>query len=349
MSAVPANPANIPIENLKWVLDPSSATEANTFYIHTDAGAMLLVQIAYSTMSWSPSVQVSAAFHGPDGSKKRHTASLSGSSHKPSADGLSVTCENISIKCDAAKSSYKVVLNAAPSFVADFEFVAGDGFFHGGEHQVPFKKDDPSVGYVSAQFSPKGRVTGHVIVDGKLHEINGSGLFVKALQKVPQSVGRWSFIDFQNDKDALLMYQYELPDGYDYDFPLRSEGYVVLNNNTVAVTLDNRTRLLKTAYDAFSGYEIPSAAEYSWSGTAFDGRPLTVKMELSLTHMIDKIDLLGELPWMVRKFIQTCITAPFVYQWFEDATAEVTLGDEKFTLKGKVFHENAFLAEIPNN
>ncbi|KAI8920889.1 oxidative stress survival, Svf1-like protein [Powellomyces hirtus] len=339
----------VPIKNLEWVMDPNYATEANTFYVHTADGAMVLVQIAYSTMSWSPSVQVSAAYHGADGSKKRHTASLSGSSFKPSNDLLSVKCENMSVTYNPEKSSYKVVLQAAPAFVADFELTALDGFHQIDGGKVPFRKEDVSVGYVAASFIPKGSVTGTVITDGKLNDVAGSGLFVKAIQSKPQCVGRWSFIDFQTEKDALLMYQYEMPDGYDYDFAKRSEGYIVLDNKTIAVTLDNSTRLLKAAVDSFSGYEIASEAEYTWSGSTKDGKPLLIEMKVPLTHLLDKIDLLGELPYLVRKFIQTCITAPFVYQWFEDATANVTIGDEKFTLNGKVFHENAFLAAIPNH
>ncbi|KAJ3017824.1 putative cell survival pathways protein [Thoreauomyces humboldtii] len=344
----PVVSSEVPLQNLQWVLDPSYATEANTFYIHTKEGAMVLIQIAYSTMSWSPSVQVSAAYHGPDGLKKRHTASLSGSSFKPSADKMSVVCENISVQFDPTKQSYKVVLNAAPAMVVDVEFTAVDGLAQVNEAKVPFQKDDISVGYVAAQFIPKAVVTGHVILDGKLHEANGSGLFVKALQSKPQCVGRWSFVDFQTEKDALLMYQYEMPEGYDYDFKIRSEGYVVLDNKIVAVTLDNLTKLLKTQNDPFSGYEIPSAVEYTWSGVTKDGRPLKIDMAVPLDHQLDKIDLLAELPYLVRKFIQTCITAPFVYQWLQTATAHVSIGDEKLTLEGKVFHENAFLAEIPN-
>ncbi|KAI8818281.1 oxidative stress survival, Svf1-like protein [Fimicolochytrium jonesii] len=340
--------SDVSLGDLEWVQDPSYATEANTFYIHADDGAFAIVQIAYSTMSWSPSVQVSAAYHGADGFKKRHTATLSGGSFKPTDDKLSVQCENIKVTFDAERKAYKVSLHAAPAFMADFEFVAVDGFsqVNGGKH--PFKAADPAAGYVQAQFIPKAKVTGHITTDGKLHDISGSGLFVKAIQKVPQCVARWSFVDFQNEKDALLMYQFEMPDGYDYDFRVRSEGYIVLNNKTIAVTLDNFTKILNTSHDPFSGYEIPSAAEYKWSGLAKDGRAIHIDMKVPLNRLLDKIDLLGELPYLIRKFIQTFLTAPFVYQWFEEATANVTIGEEKLTLKGRVFHENAFLAALPN-
>jgi hypothetical protein len=52
------------------------------------------------------------------------------------------------------------------------------------------------------------------------------------------------------------------------------------------------------------------------------------------------------LPFLLRKFVQTFVTAPFVYQWFEETTAIVTMGDERIELNGTVFHENTFLTEM---
>jgi Svf1-like C-terminal lipocalin-like domain len=56
--------------------------------------------------------------------------------------------------------------------------------------------------------------------------------------------------------------------------------------------------------------------------------------------------VLAELPFLVRKFIQAFITAPFVYQWFETAAAEVTVDGVTSRIEGKVFQECTFLAEL---
>ncbi|KAJ3189491.1 putative cell survival pathways protein [Gaertneriomyces sp. JEL0708] len=334
-------------ESLKWVLEPSSATEANTFYIHTNDGAFVIVQMAYSTMSWSPSIQVSAAFHGKDGSKKRHTATLSGSSFKPSDDRLSVKCENMAVTYLPEKKGYKVTLNAQPALIIDVEFQAVDDFIQVHDGKLPFKNADISSGYVSAQFIPKARVTGSVFVDGKLHNAAGFGIFVKAVQSKPQNVARWTFANVQNDTDSLTLYQFEMPDGYGFDFKQCSQGILVLDNKTTAVTLDNSATLLNKTYDNFSGYQIPSQARYAWSGKTSDGEPVKIQMEVTLKRLIDKIDLLSELPFLIRKFIQALITAPFVYQWVEDVTATVTVGSTTRTISGRLFHENAFLNPLP--
>jgi hypothetical protein len=72
-------------------------------------------------------------------------------------------------------------------------------------------------------------------------------------------------------------------------------------------------------------------------------------MEFELKNLLDKIDVLGELPFLVRKFVQTFVTAPFVYQWFESVEARIRVGGQERRVKGRVFHENTFLMQMPDS
>ena len=99
-------------------------------------------------------------------------------------------------------------------------------------------------------------------------------------------------------------------------------------------------------YDAFSGYLIPSKVNHIWRGHTHDGQVVKIEMEFGLNNLLDKIDVLGELPFLVRKFLQTFVTAPFVYQWLEHVEAIVTVGEQREIVKGKVFHETTFLMEM---
>ncbi|KAI9098875.1 oxidative stress survival, Svf1-like protein [Phlyctochytrium arcticum] len=340
---------HVPDDSLKWVLT-SGATEANTFYLHTHTGDMVLVQIAYSSLnSWSPSVQVSASFHGSDNkTKKRYTANISGSSLTVASDGISVTCENLTSVYNKDTQSFHVTLKAAPALVVDLVFKATDGITSTGK--VPFKKAlGDAEGYVSSQFIPRATVTGTLFIDGKMHDATGLGLFVHALQVKPQCVARWAFADLHAPNGSLLLYQYEMCQGYGYDFNQRTEGTLTLADKTIALSLDGNVTLLKKTHDDFSGYEIPSAVSYTLSGTTSTSEPFTLTMTLPLSHMIDKIDLLSELPFLLRKVIQTFITAPFVYQWFEETEAVVKIGETEHTLKGRLFHENVFLYPVTDS
>lgn len=113
---------------------------------------------------------------------------------------------------------------------------------------------------------------------------------------------------------------------------------------------NNSTILSGCQVDSFSGYGIPSAVKHTWSGTTLqDSLPVTVTMEFPLTNLLDKIDVLSELNFLLRRIIQALVTAPFVYQWFEeDVKAVVQIGQrEPVQIPGRVFHENTFLSQLP--
>ena len=78
--------------------------------------------------------------------------------------------------------------------------------------------------------------------------------------------------------------------------------------------------------------------------------------------MVDKVDILGHLPWAFRMIIKAFIARPFHYQvlhlhtipifghysdvkhqWFDEAVAKVTIGGETTEIKGKALHEVTFV------
>ncbi|KAJ3058872.1 putative cell survival pathways protein [Quaeritorhiza haematococci] len=243
--------------------------------------------------------------------------------------------------------TFKVVFNSAPDLVLDFTFESLSDGFQLGEGKT-FFTSDPAGGYISPRFIPKAKVTGSILVDGKVISADGHGLFVHAVQVKPFCVGRWNFLNFQAGEDALLMYQYEMPDGYDYEIGLVNQGCLVRNNKIVAVLTSNTARHISSRYDDFSGYHVPTSIEYIWSGTTTDGtnKPVQIEMTVHPKNLCDKIDMLAELPYLLRMVIQTFVTRPFVYEWFEDAVAKVTVGEEKFEIKGKAFVETVFLMDM---
>lgn len=64
--------------------------------------------------------------------------------------------------------------------------------------------------------------------------------------------------------------------------------------------------------DDFSGYSVQSSMTHHLSNV---DKSTTVELDLNLGELMGKIDVLMELPFLIRKFIQTFITAPYVYQW----------------------------------
>jgi Na+-transporting NADH:ubiquinone oxidoreductase subunit NqrE len=82
-------------------------------------------------------------------------------------------------------------------------------------------------------------------------------------------------------------------------------------------------------------------------GKTTDGKDITITINLTLVNMIDKINVLAELNFILRTIIQTFVAAPYVYQWLEMAEAVVNIdGESPFILKGRCFQECTFLEEL---
>ena len=123
---------------------------------------------------------------------------------------------------------------------------------------------------------------------------------------------------------------------------------LVLNNKVECLLLANKTTFHGAELDDFSGYKVPKSITHNLSGTSLiSGKPVSVTLHIPLSRMLDKIDVLGELPYLVRVFIQTFVTAPFCYQWMDKAAvATVKIGEgEPIEIKASLFNETSFLAE----
>lgn len=98
--------------------------------------------------------------------------------------------------------------------------------------------------------------------------------------------------------------------------------------------------------DDFSGHYVPKSIIHELSGSCLvSGKQVLLKITVPLSRLLDKIDVLGELPYLVRVFIQTFITAPYCYQWMDDnVVLSLDVGGEKKEISGVVFNETSFLA-----
>ncbi|KAJ3219309.1 putative cell survival pathways protein [Dinochytrium kinnereticum] len=342
---MPIESINVEYDDLKWVMEPSSTTEGQTFYMTLDNGVFMFVQAVYSTMGLSPSVQLTIKIYNlPGGKEKTKALSFGGGSFKLSEDRLSVDCEQISIKFDSNTLQYRVVFNASSDCTMDFTFKPESEFFKVNDGRFLFT-GDPAGGYVSAQFLPRASISGSMTIDGKPYDLSGLGLYCHAIQNKPQCIGKWNFINFQGKDASMMIYEFEMPADSGYAFDVISVGAIVKDKRILAVTTDNRVIHTKREYDDFSGYQIPEEVNLTWNGTTTNGtnKPIKVEITQECKTMYAKIDVLSELPFLLRKFIQTFITSPFLYQWVEDLTAKVTVGEETFEFSGRMLIESTFL------
>lgn len=203
----------VELDALKWKLEPASTTEGQTFYVTTNEGLFAFVQVVYSSInSWSPSVQITARVYTPDGNKKVINKTVGGPALELSADRLSLKCDTAELKYKEGshpRPFYHIVFSVVPDLLIEIEFESIVDVFHTAKDHGKrlFDEEDPTIGYISSQLIAKANVKGQIVVDGKVHDAAGFGAFVHALQNQPQNVARWNFVNFQNKRDALILYQ----------------------------------------------------------------------------------------------------------------------------------------------
>ncbi|KAJ3402164.1 hypothetical protein CcCBS67573_g05475 [Chytriomyces confervae] len=329
--------------DLSWRCLNSGASETFTFYMNFGDGAMAFVQMVYASLGLSPSVGLACRAYYPNGTKFSKSLEYSGSLLKLSNDNLNAECEELSIVRDNVSKKYTVKFNVSPEVVFNVTFEPIVPAFKVNSGKILFGKTEKD-GSVEACFCPKARLSGSVTLNGVTREAQGHGLFHHVVQVKPQALSKWNFINFQSEDGALMLYEFEQK--VDGGIQVFSQGCLVHENKLIAVTTKNRGVHVQTQRDESSGYEPPSQIYTIMTGKKLEEPTTPIKIEYSslLTHKLDRIDLLAELPFLLRKLIQTFITAPFLFSWFQRrAIVKVTTGNDITEIQGDAFVECTFL------
>ncbi|KAI9033352.1 oxidative stress survival, Svf1-like protein [Hyaloraphidium curvatum] len=341
----PATLAVLQPEDLKWVLEPSFATEGQTFYLNLDDGSFALLQMVYSTMGLTASVQTSCRVYRPStGMNKMKTASHWASVAEFSEDKMSVRGSVVNFEFDPAKFGYRVTADIDGEVQFDFEFV----FVGGGITTKTYFNETEDTGYIFHKLVPRATVTGSITVDGEKIDAAGTGFFVNVVQLNPQNVKRWNFYSFTSPSVSVMMMQFIMPEGYDYSVSTVNRSVVVLDGKLLTVSVDALADIVESEEDEETGYHAPVRIRYSIAGQGLDsGEDVRISAETTPAscESFEKLDLLSELPWLVRKALQLLISKPFLFQYIENASKlELEVGGEKKVVEGRIFEETVFLA-----
>lgn len=118
------------------------------------------------------------------------------------------------------------------------------------------------------------------------------------------------------------------------------------NNELISFTLNAAIYHTSTSLDRDSGYMVPTKIQVVYDGKTADATPVKLSFLSEIENPLDKIDILAQLPFLIRKFIQAFISKPFVYSWLVPLTVNLTIGDETHEITGKMFYESSFLTKV---
>ncbi|KAG0743473.1 hypothetical protein G6F57_009797 [Rhizopus arrhizus] len=337
--------------DLQWTLASGSSTENQVFYTTTRKGGFAFVQLIHSNISlWNPTISFTCRFYDPE-TNTSIFKNITMSKFELSADKRSVRTDFFNIQLDTAQKVYKINITH-PELVVSLEFKRVDKGFKVGEGKTYLGGDNASAaGFVSHKFWPRAESKGTFIINHQVHEIEGDGMFVHAIQGMqPQLIAsNWNFIDFHSKEASIGMMQFQTTK--QYGSVNINQGSLVLNNQLVCVSVDNHVELMDLEKDPETEYDIPKRVKLTWKGKTIkeqesdETKDVSIVMVVEIKNLIDKIDVLAEIPFVIRKIVQTFVVKPYIYQWLDKATAEITIGDqEKILTEGRCFQELVFVS-----
>lgn len=304
--------------------------------------------------SLSASVQTTARYYSrASGENAMASSSFSGSSFKLSADKCSVVVQDnhtfVELHPGTGHSVYTVKQTHADLTIAfRFEALLAPVQIKDGKTLLG---DKGSTGYVLHRFIPTGTFEGTVTVkSGAPQPMKGRGLFIHAVQnaKPHQVATTWDCfsVQYQNtsasdDAGALVLLQFRAP--AEYGSVTVTQGLVVRKGVVVGVTANATAKHTATRVDETTKYPVPTAIEYRLSGKGAGDAPFSVAVDAQPQNLIGKVDILGELPYLLRKVLQALIAKPFAYFWSEKVSGKLVIGDETVDFSGTAYMETTFI------
>lgn len=160
---------------------------------------------------------------------------------------------------------------------------------------------------------------------------------------------RWNFCSFTSPELSMMIMQFIMPEGYDYDVSLVNRSLAILDGKLLSISPNSTVEVLEEEIDEETGYSAPQKIRYTFIGKTLQSNE-DVKISLTTNpatgQSFEKMDLLSELPWLVRKALQMLISKPFLFQYIDEGLeAEVQVGNgEARKLKGRTFEETVHMA-----
>lgn len=260
--------------------------------------------------------------------------SVNTSNQKFSPDRLSTSAPNISI---TAKDGTHTFETSKPHQIKVTFTPISEGYKLGHGRALFGSGADPS--YVSHAFMPRGKVSGELKQkNGAILSLEGVGFLVHAMQRDrPYLLAeRWNFAVFHSKRVTLNLMEFHAPKNYGGVWMAQSA--LVLDGQLRSATGEAHQTVLEEVKDNSSGYSIPKRARFNWKGADWEA---SIEVEPTLSN---KIDLLKQLPWMIRKFIQAFVTSPYDYMFWDKVTVHLRLeGGEEIVEEGWMAHEVAFM------
>ncbi|KAL7750088.1 putative cell survival pathways protein [Sorochytrium milnesiophthora] len=342
------------LQDVQWIRKGYGLSETQTFYLFPKEGGFVLLQVAYSEISYSPLTQVTLYIKTPSLTFYK-SASYGGSSLVVSPQGF--VCEAVTVEMQENANGLLTFLvsHKSKEAVMEFRLELTDKVMQTGDGLVRLNTGSTEDGTVLQQYGVRGNLTGHIMANKTMCTLDGYGTYLHQLQGIKPHLiaSKWTQFTFQSDKLAVSTTSGHTPKHYGSSFFSTLAMRLSQDNHLYTLTSTNtQLTTLATAVDPHTGYEIPTSFRVTASGQASVApadSTAAPTLEIETTFALDhaawhRIDVLSEMPWLVRKAIQLLVANPYVYQFVVDHCEVVVKKDGKVltTEKGRAMFELSF-------
>jgi len=328
----------------------STNVETKSFYVTTDSGHYVLLQVIYSNvMGIRTTAQFSAKVFANKPGAAHVWASDNLSNFAFSKDMLDFKADGCSMVLDDAGKSYAIKSSLNKSAVVDATVTqAAPGFSVGKNGTTLFGKDFKKPwGKMIHAFWPRCRVEGTIITKEGIIDLKGHGMVSHALQgmKPHFAASRWNFVNFQSPTYSAVMMEFTTPPSYGETVVnvggIVKDGEILFAGASPSMTAKH----VEVQSDKENDWPAPSAAVFTWDGQTKDGQAAHAELDAKLGTHMDRIDVMGELPKFVKQIASGASgTKPYIYQFGTDVQLKLNVGGEEKTENGKLFNEATFIS-----
>lgn len=219
-----------------------------------------------------------------------------------------------------------------------------------GDGKISFGLDGGD-GSINMAFFPLGSASGRIVVDEVERDFTGHGIMLHQYQGIRPNLvaNHWHLALFISDPDkaghisSLLMLEICTP--ATYGSATVRYGIVYTEGRLLALCSEGQVIHSLPILDRVSGYYIPSEVIINWSGVTIDGEPFTAECQVRPRTLCDRMNLLDQLPFIMRKMVETFVTKPYVYQWIDRTDLSLTVKGKTIKMTGSVVTELSILGE----
>ncbi|KIH91747.1 survival factor 1 [Sporothrix brasiliensis 5110] len=342
-------------DDLKWTAMESTCVETQVFYITSDSGPAIFVQVIYNNVAGiRTTCQFNTKiFYVNDANKETLWSSTPLAQPEFSEDMKSFYATDCAVELSEDGTSYSIKSHNDDRAVVNLVIKrTTPGFQAGTTGKTLFGTDLTNPwGSMRHVFWPRCVASGTITTkeDGPIDFAGGRALFVHALQgmKPHHLAARWNFANFQGPEHSAVLMQFTTPPSY--ASTVVTVGCIARDGEILFAGSDATATHVATKEDSENDWPEPTQVKYTWSGTAKDGSQVEAVLEGGLEERLDRIDVMAEVPGIVKKIAGSVAgTKPFIYQYYPRQTKlalKIKKGDApEVSEPGLLFAEATFIS-----